>query len=270
MTADTLPRPTDPRTDPRPTEPRLTDPRPTDPRPTFGSSTGERLDEEWRRLCADPAVTARLRIRPLGGHISLPALLAAAGGDRSIDPDASDQVVAELVRLAPADPLAARVVLQRLLGALVSIAVRRTRIHPGDRDALLDDLVATAWEVIMTFPIDRRPTRVAGNLCRDIEYRCCVAPSRRVNDARRAPLAAARDVTVDAHGRSDVHALDQLGELLRELGPAHLAPGERLLLGALLRDEPLREIAGHLECAPRTLRWRRERLVASLRGLDAA
>jgi hypothetical protein len=248
------------------TDPLAADP----PRTTFASSTGLRLDEEWRRLCADPAVTARLRIRPLAGHTSLLALLAAAGGDRSTDPEASDRVVAELVRLAPTDPLAARVVLQRLLGALVSIAVRRTRLHPGDRDALLDDLLATAWEVIMAYPIERRPTRVAGNLCRDIEYRCCVAPSRRVDDARRAPLAAARDTSVDARGRADVHPLDQLAELLHELGPAHLAPGERLLLGALLRDEPLREIAGHLECAPRTLRWRRDRLVASLRRRDAA
>ena len=109
---------------------------PGDVRPTFASSTGLRLDAEWRRLCADPAVAARLRIRPLAGHTSLPTLLAAAGGDRSVDPDASDRVVAELVHLAPTDPLAARVVLQRLLGALVSIAIRRTRVHPGDRDAL--------------------------------------------------------------------------------------------------------------------------------------
>jgi DNA-directed RNA polymerase specialized sigma24 family protein len=221
-------------------------------------------------LCADPTVAARLRLRPLAGHTSLAALLTATGYDRSVDPVAADRVVGELVRLAPVEPLAARVLLQRLLGPLVSISVRRTRTHPADREPLLDDLVATAWEAIMSFPIGRRPFRVAGNLCRDIEYSCCVAPTRRVGESRRAPLTAADDVVVDARGRPDVHAIDQLTELLREIGPRHLGPGERLLLGALLSDEPVEEVARHLDCAPRTVRWRRQRLVESLRDVAAA
>ncbi len=243
---------------------------PTFPTSRYVSPTVARLDAEWQRLCRDHDIAARLRRLPLAGHTSLPALLASAGGDRSVDLDASDRVVAELVRQAPTDTLAGRVVLQRILGALVTIAVRRTRSQPAEREPLLDDLVGTAWEVIVTFPIERRPTRVAGNLCRDIEYRCCVAPSRRVADSRRAPLAAASDLTVDARGRVDVHAVEQLADLLREVGAAHLEPGERMLLGALLGDEPLQHVAGRIGCAPRTLRWRRERLVERLRDLAAA
>jgi DNA-directed RNA polymerase specialized sigma24 family protein len=239
-------------------------------RARFATSTTARLDEEWRRLCGDQAVAARLRLRPLVGHSSLASLLIATGYDRSADPEAADRVVGELVRLAPGEPLAARVVLQRLLGPLVAVSVRRTRTHPADRESLLDDLVATAWEVIMSFPIDRRPVRVAGNLCRDIEYRCCSAPTRRAHEKRRAPLAAAQDTAVDSTGRPDVHAIDQLSELLLEIGAQHLAPGERLLLGAVLSDEPLQDIARHLDCAPRTLRWRKRRLVESLRERAAA
>jgi hypothetical protein len=236
----------------------------------YATSTTARLDEEWRRLCDDQGVAARLRLRPLVGHSSLASLLIATGYDRTGDPEAADRVMAELVRLAPGEPLAARVVLQRLLGPIVAISVRRTRTHPADREPLLDDLVATAWEVIMSFPIDRRPVRVAGNLCRDIEYSCCSAPTRRAHEKRSAPLAAAKDVAVDATGQPEVHAIDQLSELLLEIGAQHLAPGERLLLGTVLSDEPLQEVARALKCAPRTLRWRKRRLVESLRGLAAA
>jgi hypothetical protein len=240
------------------------------PNPRYVSPTVARLDAEWLRLCRDGNVASRLHRLPLAGYRSLPALLTAAGMDRSVDHDAADHVVAELVRRAPTDPLAARVVLQRILGALVTIAVRRTRSEPAEREPLLDDLVGTAWEIIVTYPIERRAARVAGNLCRDIEYRCCVAPSRRLTDSLRAPLAAAGNLSVDSRGRVDVHAVEQLTELLRDVGAAHLEPGERILLGALLCDEPLQRVAGRLGCAPRTLRWRRERLVERLRDLAAA
>jgi DNA-directed RNA polymerase specialized sigma24 family protein len=232
------------------------------------ASTPARLDAEWVRLCADRAIARRLRRRPLAGCTSLADLLAAAGGGPrpAADLDDADVVVSTLMRdVAAGDGLAARVVLQRLLPGLVATATRRTRSHPWDRQPLLDDLVAEAWETILRYPIERRPRRVVGNLCRDIEYRCCVAEGRRRSSTSRAPLAAAGEMEVEAHGQLVWHAADELAVELVELGADRLGDDDRRLLGAIVSGERLDTIAAEMSVSERTVRNRRDRLVAELR-----
>ena len=60
------------------------------------------------------------------------------------------------------DALAARIVLQRILPALAGLA-RRGAGTWADRQDLLDELVANAWLRIRSYPVERRPHRVAAN-----------------------------------------------------------------------------------------------------------
>src|SRR5690606_27329120 len=43
--------------------------------------------------------------------------------------------------------------------------------HPVDRVEWAATIVSSAWETITTYPIERRPTRVAGNIAWDIRKR---------------------------------------------------------------------------------------------------
>lgn len=130
-----------------------------------------RLDAEWHHLLdTHPHV-------PLSWRRDCAAFAAASGlGEVLIvvraDPDAA---LGHLVRArAGGDDLSGRVVLQAILGKLVRMAL----VDPA---ASLDDYLAAAWERIVTYPVDARPTRIAANLVLDTlkavkrEYRRPVA-----------------------------------------------------------------------------------------------
>jgi hypothetical protein len=73
----------------------------------------------------------------------------------------SDCVLAALLaEVARGDQLAARVVLQTLLGRMVRMAQRDPR-------SSIDDYLAHLWCVIISYPLDRRPARIAANLSMD-------------------------------------------------------------------------------------------------------
>ncbi len=65
-----------------------------------------------------------------------------------------------LVEVQHGDALAARTVLQSLLGRLVKMASRDPR-------APVDDYVAAAWCVLSCYPLAARPVRIAANLALD-------------------------------------------------------------------------------------------------------
>jgi DNA-directed RNA polymerase specialized sigma24 family protein len=69
-----------------------------------------------------------------------------------------------LQRVAAGDTLAGRVVLQVMLGRLVNDARR-------DPEHCLDDYVAQMWVGIATYPLHRRPVRIAANLALDVAKR---------------------------------------------------------------------------------------------------
>ena len=72
-----------------------------------------------------------------------------------------DRVLLGLLALArDGDRLAGRTVVQALLGKLVTMAV-------ADRRLPFDDLLAALWVRLATYPIERRPAKVAANLVLD-------------------------------------------------------------------------------------------------------
>jgi hypothetical protein len=228
-----------------------------------------RLNDEWDHLVADHRVRADLSAAPIAGHHELTSLLAACGGDPAVDMDAADALLAEVVAAGlEGRVLASRVVLQRVLGALVRIAVRRTRSAPRRSAPLFDDLCSTAWLVIGSYPLARRPRAIAANICRDTEYLTCVRPARLHDSRRCVPLRQRDEPVVDLSGRPDLDASEELRWLLRDVGSTvALAEPELALFDALSGGASTATIASALGCTDRTVRNRRDRLVGRLREL---
>ena len=247
-----------------------------DPSPSrtggFGSSRRAltaRLNDEWDHLVADPRVRADLAGAPIAGHHDLTTVLAACGADPAVPMDDADALLAQVVAAGlEGRTLASRVALQRVLGALVRIAVRRTRSAPRRCAPLFDELCSTAWLVIGSYPLARRPRAIASNICRDTEYLTCVRPARLHDSRRCVPLRERDEPVVDLSGRPDLDASEELRWLLRDVGSAvALAEPELALLDALAGGASTATIASELGCTDRTVRNRRDRLVGRLREL---
>ena len=178
-----------------------------------------RLNAEWDALLADPGVRAELTRAPIAGHRRLDTLLAACGGDRSVDHDTADALLAQVVAAGlEGRTLAVRLVLQRSLGFLVTIAVRRTSDQPQGRAALFDELCSTAWIVIGSYPLARRPRSVLANVVRDAEYLTCVRPQRLHDVSHRVALLDEHAPEVGLRGGRSDHAADELHDLVLGLG----------------------------------------------------
>lgn len=81
-------------------------------------------------------------------------------------PDAKDAVPLALLVRAQQDQLAGRIVLQTMLPGLKSLSARLGRSAVSFEE-LWQILFACLWERIVTYPVERRPSRVAANLLRD-------------------------------------------------------------------------------------------------------
>jgi hypothetical protein len=228
-----------------------------------------RLQREWNRLRVTPQAVAtargwRLRVERLD---SLDDVLGAAGfghTDRSADCD--DDLVRELLLIARVDPLAARVLLQRLLPGLGSIARRRLR-RGGDPMATIDDLLAAAWTVICTFPVERRPTFLVAGLLRDAEYHAF-----RRGQRRRADIVAVAPERFDqsAAPAPTATAADELGELLAEAAQAGLADDDLALARRLAAGATSAELAAEARVTDRTIRNHRTAMLYRLRAFAMA
>lgn len=123
------------------------------------------LNQEWSAIADSPDARRALN-RWSAAH---PVFLPAADLDQVIalgyQLEAGPEVRRALATLAPTDRLAARTLLQELLGGLVNLAQRVGR----DADAV-DDFVRLAWERIRTYPA-HRPGSVSGNVLLDVRKR---------------------------------------------------------------------------------------------------
>jgi hypothetical protein len=122
-----------------------------------GFSIVEALDREWRELGRmHPGAVSRWadRHEVLAPCRSFDDVLSAARLN-------SDPILAALLtEVANGDQLAGRVVLQSLIGRMVRMAQRDPR-------AGVDDYLAPLWCVINSYPLSRRPVRIAANLSMD-------------------------------------------------------------------------------------------------------
>ncbi|MBW3579258.1 MAG: hypothetical protein KY462_16295 [Actinobacteria bacterium] len=130
------------------------------------------LDHEWQRLLATGSVD-----RALAGWRHEDVRLVAFSSTTELflfleDPRtpccSQDDVLVALLTIGRRDPLASRVVLQRFVPAL-------KRMVAWDQPFPISEwachVVAEAFEVAATYPVERRPERVAANVVMDVRKR---------------------------------------------------------------------------------------------------
>ena len=240
------------------------------------------LDAEWRRLARSP----RARRALIRWRVTQPVFTVVDDfGDllerRREDPDVAQELLLALAALAPDDELAARVLLQAVVPAVVRLSL--TAGH-GDRDAL-DVMLALAWERIRTYPATRHGS-VAGNIKLDVlkryqQHREIDRPLRRhQRDAaggdpggldsdeslaeRRLATAAAEEVALDRLG------LDGLVGVLADCRRQGVVsePALRLIVQTRIAGEPITELAARSGVNRNTLtaqRFRAERRIRDFR-----
>lgn len=223
-----------------------------------------RLDREWAQLCRRPAVLDRVREWNLTDipFDSLEQLLGLCGLSptrRTATPDA-DRVLTRLVALAATEPLAARIVLQRILPGLLAI-VRREQARDRTADAF-ELLVGEAWLSIVSYRADTRPTDIAARLLNDARHRTFTAPRRRSERSREEIVTTAE---LDRpYAPAPTSAFDEVVGVLSDarrngLGDDDVAAARSWLDGSS-RDAGVTE---------RTMRNRRARAVRRIRELAA-
>jgi DNA-directed RNA polymerase specialized sigma24 family protein len=128
------------------------------------------LAKTWRQGYAGQRLAAQLR----SWAASEPALRRFDGDPNRVfrflrtPPSAErDDVFCALLRCAKHDQLAGLVVLEALLPGLKA-SLGRTLVAAGENDELLSLMLANAWQQITSYPVERRPQRVAANLLLDI------------------------------------------------------------------------------------------------------
>ncbi len=170
------------------------------------------LSAEWAQLACSAPMSQALQRWAEGdarlGFATAAELVAAveARDDRSHD------ILAALAGLAPTDDLAARTLLQLLMPALCGVA-RRLRFL-GDHDERASAVVATAYERIRTYPIERRPRHIAANLVWDTTKRLLsTAPPRQATGTEGWELTD-QPVSHSVEMGEPSSATDELMELL--------------------------------------------------------
>ncbi|WP_298329939.1 hypothetical protein [Haloactinopolyspora sp.] len=132
------------------------------------ASLAGRLNHEWARLRADTAAEATVR-RWAREHEALSGCRSLTDVEtlvRSSDRERCNLILLTLVRLAHAgDDLAGRTVLQLMLGKAIRIAASRCGLDT--QHSLEEAAISALWTAIATYPVERRPTKVAANLAMD-------------------------------------------------------------------------------------------------------
>jgi hypothetical protein len=137
-----------------------------------GSGLAGQLNREWAQLTADVGALGACERWADG----CPALRGVRRLDdvlllvASCEPPTRDAVLLHLLERAQSgDQLAGRTLLQAMLGKAVRVAGTLTGYDDvrGDRDEALARSVAALWQAISTYPVARRPARVAANLALD-------------------------------------------------------------------------------------------------------
>ena len=217
------------------------------------------LNEEWSVIADSPAARRALvrwssTQRVLASATNLNDVLALGHGA-----DDGPEVRRALAVLASTDQLAARTLLQALLGGLCNLA----RCVGRDANAV-DEVVSLAWERIRTYPA-HRPGSVSGNVLLDVRKRY-----RRAHDVATRGVAvydAALQPSVEDQVVSDVF-VDEL-----------LAAGEhsgvsRAVLETIVRSrvdgESMADLAAEQRVSRKVLWHRRWRAEARLRELTLA
>jgi hypothetical protein len=223
----------------------------------------ERLERDWKSLARDREVAARL-----------PEVMGAAGGVRTLGevqrftesspPAGADLVLVALVRRAvEGDQLAARALLQLLLPGVRRLA--QTWWSLGDREEREAAAVAAVWDRIVSYPLARRPGKVAANILLD-------AAGMLRGQVRDTRMVVSLDEAGESTTEEPVHPAEDLLEVLTDAVENGLITREDAHLVALTRigGFAVTEIARARGVPPRTLQTHRHAAEAALIELGVA
>lgn len=179
-------------------------------------------------------------------------------------PEAKDAVLLALLVRAEQEPLAGRVVLQAMLPGLKSLSSRLSRSVVSFEE-LWQILFARMWERIVTYPVDRRPSRVAANLLRDTLKRTLAELRREANALAQLPelslddldglLGAAASPGAEADGHVEPEAL-----LRRAIAAGAVTNEEaELILATEIDGVPMATVAERLGVSYNAVKIRRQR-----------
>jgi DNA-directed RNA polymerase specialized sigma24 family protein len=216
----------------------------------------DRLDREWQAL-AGGALAARVRVwaleEPVLAAFASPAALIRFLHSRERGTD-KDAVLRALLARARTDPLAARVVLQALRPGLKGLA-KRIFLDADDVEALWQLLLASAWERIRTYPLERRPHRIAANLLLDTMRATLTELAR--ERSRRGEIPAG---PVVPHAAAATPAPDVETLLERAVAAGAISADEaELILRTRIDEKPLASVAREFGVSYNVLRVRLQR-----------
>ena len=217
------------------------------------------LNTEWAAIAGAP-VARRALMRWSVAH---PVLLPASDLDGVLalgySPEAGPEVRRALAALAPGDRLAARTLLQEMLGGLCNLARRVGR----DNEAI-DDIIRLGWERIRTYPAER-PGSVSANVLLDVRKRY----RREQEKAKRRFVPRDTAVEPSAEDRAISHTfLEEFIASSQESGVS--ANVLSTILRSRVGGESMAELAAEQQVPLKVLWHRRWRAEARLRELPVA
>lgn len=218
------------------------------------------LNQEWPAIADSPAARRALMRWSAAHPVLLPASDLTDVIELGYRTDVGPDVRRALAILAPTDDLAARTLLQELLGGLVNLARRIGR----DSDAV-DDIVSLAWERIRTYP-SHRPGSVSGNVLLDVrkrygrEHDSCRQCSINLEDARAEP--SAEDRVLSAAFLEELVAMSEQSGVSREVLCT--------IIRSRVAGESMADLASEQAVSLKVLWHRRWRAEARLRELPLA
>lgn len=220
-----------------------------------------RLDREWARLARRAEVLDRVRSWRLTDRPfeSLDELLALTGHRAAATPEAN-RLLARLVAVAADEPLAVRIVLQRLLPGLLAIVREEQRRDPTV-DAF-DLIVGEAWIAITRYRVESRPTGVATRLVSDARHRAFTCHRRRrVVEEVATPWESMLDVVDEPR----TAAFDELVGVISEARRGGLDDESIVTIRQFLHHGSSAKVADAVSRTARTIRYRHRRAVTEIR-----
>jgi DNA-directed RNA polymerase specialized sigma24 family protein len=213
------------------------------------------LDRDWRRLVRGvlpERLRAWARAEPaLAAFPEPPRLIAFLRSSASAA--SKDAVLRPLVRIARDEPLAARLLLEALAPGLTRLA-ERVIFDERDRDELWALILGHAWQQIRSYPLERRPSKIAANLILETR-RAALAEFTRDRPRRHElpPRPLSERATPPAS--ADVDTL-----LARAVAAGAVSADEaELILQTRIDEVPLRQLAAERRLPYHTLNVRRLR-----------
>lgn len=228
----------------------------------------DQLEEEWEELRRSARAARRLRAwRDEDATLAFDSVddLVAFVERRDLHPEVIDRVLVALARRAPTDATAARVLLQLLLPGCKALVRRYGHDRRDERGAFI---VAEAWTRIRTYPIERRPAKIAANVLGDVRQRLL----RSLVEAPEHVSLAAIPEPLLPMVLAEPEAGSEVVEILATAVDRGLIDRDTAHLVALTRlgGASVASVAPRFDASEQTLRRRRLRAERRLRALAAA